>query len=1096
MIQLNVRVPVLVEHRPEDGRPQFHLRPLFQLFPSASHARYSEALNHLKRSIYTEFKNFRLQTSNKEELLWLAYSPELTFEQMHFSFRLGNITVDHPFMVVHFKQGGLPVWMLPTLNNLMISPTPGESLDQRLEQAIKSFLTEMAEEEGPEFDLSFLTAQKRDSIVHIELALEIQFEKLELKNEDDWFSFFSLFDQQDFDGLTELNKVGQNLNHLFPDELMRAHYREDVADRLARLLFTPPAIPLALVGPVGVGRHTLIHEALFRYLKKERLYEAPRQLWQVDTARIMSGMSYVGLWEKRLESILSYLVQEEVEDSEKDVEGESPAIPSTSNTPHVLLIDKPITLLRLGRSASSNLAMSEVFKPYLESRKLPLVLIAEPEEWSLMQQQNRAFCDLFQTIQLSPPDLYTAGLVLLEKRKQLEVLHGVKFSIAALSQLWMIYRNYMKHQALPGGITRPLEQLAVKYRNYRVDADEVRNAFQLASGLRALFFDTSISFEQNEAEQYLERQLVGQPEAILALTEVIHLFKARLQNPERPISSLLFIGPTGVGKTQAAKVLCRYLTGSEDQLLRFDMNEFVDPYAMDRLVGSPTQPEGQLTSKVRHHDFGVILLDEIEKAHPSIHDLLLQILDDGRLTDNQGRTVDFNNMIIIMTSNVGAEKVGSNLQMDTNGQSDAAVYNQALRHQFRPEFLNRIDKTVVFNALQPEHMLGIARLQINDLLKRDGFIRRTTLLNISEEVLQWIAHRGYDPKMGGRALRRQIEKDITQLSADQLLKIQSNAPIILNIRKQGDRLDPQIYILEFVEQTQTDLLKDYLSYEVTGGQFYSHLLNRTIALSQKLGTLVQDNPSEFTPEQKDWRYYDITTRVQDAIDHLKTMVIAHNDQHYRSPSSAPLRLKSCGLFTRKDALKGGLNRQEIMAKLFQESALKEISDQFQYSASPISRMETEMSNHHIDNLLLEQMVNGFLEDQYDYLRFDIQSLITGLGGPETAYLLDQYEMVLKNLDLPYLRPEGESFIRAEGFQLYELFKGENGIHLFYVAHQNPLPVRVQISRDQEAAADSYKVIRIYDSRRTLTDLRTAYTSDFHASVQEFKLFLLGGGIYS
>ena len=234
-------------------------------------------------------------------------------------------------------------------------------------------------------------------------------------------------------------------------------------------------------------------------------------------------------------------------------------------------------------------------------------------------------------------------------------------------------------------------------------------------------------------------------------------------------------------------------------MMRFDMNEYIDGGAVHRLIGDEHNPEGHLTGKVRYQPYGIVLFDEIEKAHPRVHDLLLQVLDDGRLTDSLGKTVDFTGTIIIMTSNVGARAASAQVGFDTGQRDDSSVYRKAVENRFRPEFINRIDRIVIFESLQLEHILSIARLQIKELLKRDGFVRRTTILNISSDALEWVARRGYDEKMGGRALKRQIEKDLTTLSAEQLITTHTDNPIIFDILFEDQKLVPKITPLAFCD---------------------------------------------------------------------------------------------------------------------------------------------------------------------------------------------------------------------------------------------------------------------------------------------------------
>ncbi|MEO0341530.1 MAG: AAA family ATPase, partial [Bacteroidota bacterium] len=526
-------------------------------------------------------------------------------------------------------------------------------------------------------------------------------------------------------------------NEFYPAQLNRAFFRDKIVDKLYKALYLSQNTPIAIVGKEGVGRHTIVHESVFRYLEKNS--QTDQQLisvWHLDPTRVIAGMSIVGHWQQRFEAIIKYLKE---------------PFPN-KDLSHKALIDNPIALLRIGKSAQNDMTLSDVLKPYLEKRELQVIIIATPEEWTVFQEQDRSFSNLFQVIRLAEPDDETAIQMVLEQRKILEKEHDVRISISAINQLLYLQRKYFKSKVLPGSVIRLLQQLAVKYKEDVVEADQVRSSFQAISGLQERIFDTAYTYEPGEIRQELARELIGQPHAVEVLADVVHLFKSKLNNKNKPIGSLLFIGPTGVGKTQAAKVLARYLLGSDDYLMRFDMNEYIDSSAPQRLIGDYYNPEGQLTGKVRYKPFGIVLFDEMEKAHPLVLDLLLQVLDDGRLTDSLGRMVDFTNTIIIMTSNLGADKVDRAIGIGQDQSNIDHIYRRVVENTFRPEFVNRIDKMVVFQSLGPEHIRGIAQLQVNDLLSRDGFVRRTTILNISNAAMSWVAQRGFDKKMGGRAI--------------------------------------------------------------------------------------------------------------------------------------------------------------------------------------------------------------------------------------------------------------------------------------------------------------------------------------------------------
>ena len=752
-----------------------------------------------------------------------------------------------------------------------------------------------------------------------------------------------------------------------------------------------------------------------------------------------------------------------------------------------MLVDNPISLLRIGKSAQNEMTLSDVLKPYLEKRALQVILICTPEEWTVFQEQDRSFSGLFQVLRLQEPDEETALHMILEERKYLEREHEVSFNISAIQQLLFLHRNYFRNKALPGSIAKLLQQLAIKYKGAGVQAEHVRQTFQTISGLQERIFDNAYTYEVGEIRQELSRFLIGQDEAVKILSDVVHLFKSKLNNKSKPISSLLFIGPTGVGKTQAAKILAKYLLGSEDHLLRFDMNEYIDSSAPQRLIGDYYNPEGQLTGKVRYQPFAVVLFDEIEKAHPLVKDLLLQLLDDGRMTDSMGRTVDFTNTIIILTSNLGAEDVGRMISIQKNDHTEDLVYRRAIERHFRPEFVNRIDKMVIFKKLDLSNILGIARLQINDLLNRDGFVRRTTIVNISNHALEWVAKRGYDEKMGGRALRRQIEKDLTSLSAKQLLKIDSPNPILMDINLQDGHLHPSIKPLEFVA-TQSEALFPELEQIKKGGAFYRWLLFNIEAL------LTQFDQVEAASNQKeDWIYYQFKTKLDLVKEQIKTIMIAYEDPNYLVPVNS-LRVKQCvaGGLGKRENMRRASGKVYIQDRLFQEAALHEINDVYRYATPEFDNKYSEFVGHYIDVSLLKLYALKAQTKQKEVVHIKVRSLINNQGKKEAAYLIENYSGLFQHLDLPFHVDRVQQLITVEGYNIQSLFAGEQGLHLFYLAQRNPLPICVDFVVDKKEIPSQFQVVRIYDNHKTLTDLRTGYTNDFNIAPEELKLLLYGG----
>ena len=1078
--------PVLVQHIKLNDKPHFRLRPLFVPYPQVTHQRYQSAISQLKKEVQHSFKYFKLDRQLAPQLQWFMLRPEITPERMSLQFKLGKHLIDGPFSVFRFSLQGLNVSFLPDIDNTLLIEQ-GDSAAERREQiskAVRAYLRQERDDMEDEFDPTHYYARPKDFLTDITVKIRIKHRenKFEAEKEDNLFAH--LFMPQEFDGAHEIQRVAYDLTEKYPAELNRAYFREEAVEQLRQLIFSGVNTPLAIVGKEGVGRHTLLHEMAYRYVEERTAAErAYGSMWLLDPTRVIAGMSIVGMWQKRFEAIIRYLL--------KPV--------GKKDTAHILIVDNPIALLRIGTSASNRLTLSDVLKPYLEQRRLQLILIANPQEWSVFQEKDRSLAELFQVHRVNEPAIQQATHMILEQRKHLEDRHQVTISISAIQQLLDIQRNYLSRQALPGAITQYLEQLAVKYREGQIDAYQVRNDFQASSGLQAHIFDNSYTFQTEEVRREIRAYLIGQDAAVEALAQVVHLYKAKLNNPERPVSSLLFIGPTGVGKTQAAKVLSDYLLGGEKHLLRFDMNEYVDPGAAQRLIGDYYNPDGQLTGKVRYQPFSIILFDEIEKAHPSIRDLLLQVLDDGRLTDSMGRTVDFTNSIIIMTSNLGAEAIGRDLQLGKTDASEADIYEREMKKYFRPEFINRIDKTVVFRKLGRRDIQGIARLQIRALLKRDGFIRRTTILNIQQEALQWVADRGYDARMGGRALKRQIEQDLTYLSAQQLLHFQHEGPIILNISLRNDQLEPDIHPLEFA-QPQPVVFMERIPDDQQGGPFYRKLGRIIDQLREDISDYEAGLPDDFG---KDWRYYQFKTQLDVIKQDISTIRIAYSDRYYREALGTPLRLKQTAVSPWREDEKSSSDIGGIKAKLFQEAALKELSDAYRFAPNEFDNLRSEFIDKYLNVALIRLFGDAFLEDRYEICTLHIQSLIADQGQAEIEYLRKLYRALFEHLDLSWQDDNDSGRLTVEGYGISDLMQAEAGIHLFYVAHRNPLPIRVQLRTQQlpeqgmpsgknHTPEHTYTVVRIYDGNKSMTDLRSRFTNAVNMTPQEFKLLVYAG----
>ena len=567
-----------------------------------------------------------------------------------------------------------------------------------------------------------------------------------------------------------------------------------------------------LIGEPGVGK-TAVVEGLAQKIQAGDVPETlkGKQVYSLDLGSMVAGSRYRGDFEERLKKVLKEIK------TRGDI---------------VLFIDEIHTIVGAG-SADGALGASDMLKPMLARGELQTIGATTTDEYRKYIEKDAALERRFQPIQVSEPTIAETIEILKGLRERYENHHHVTITDAALQTAAELSARYIQDRNLPDKaidlideagarlrikrLTAPpeLKELdakiarisadkdkAIKDQDFEkaaelrdsqekleqerkqkeqawregesdvkmvVDEDVIAQVISQSTGIPVFKLTQAESKKLLGMESELHRRIIGQDEAVSALSRSIRRTRVGLKDPKRPSGSFIFAGPTGVGKTELAKALAEFLFDDEDALIRVDMSEFSEKYAASRLFGAPPgyvgyEEGGELTEKVRRKPFSVVLFDEIEKAHPDIFNTLLQVLDDGHLTDGQGRKVDFKNTILIMTSNLGSQFL---VQPDLDEDAKRKAVMDAVHMQFKPEFVNRLDELVVFHPLTREELGGIVDIQVAQVAAR--LTERRITLDVTDSAREWLANTGYDPAYGARPLRRLVQSEVGDQLARMLL---------------------------------------------------------------------------------------------------------------------------------------------------------------------------------------------------------------------------------------------------------------------------------------------------------------------------------------
>ncbi len=524
-----------------------------------------------------------------------------------------------------------------------------------------------------------------------------------------------------------------------------------------------------LVGDSGVGKSAILREAAKKAFKISRGQEGPTLLfWKTSPHRIMAGARYLGDWQKNCEDMIE-------------------AVRSSGG---YLWFTDFVELVRTGGEGAED-SIAAFLTPSLRDGSVRIVGEATSRQLEAIRVLLPGFVELFQLVNVPEMEKPAVQRVLQHFQSYTSRNMNIAYTQEALELSYRLLSRFERRESFPGKAMKFLGQsLNRAYLNLTetINNSDILNLFIENTGLPELFLRDDLLLDEAEMRSFFASQIIGQENALEALYRVVKVFKAGLNDPNKPIATLLFAGPTGVGKTACVKTLADYFFGkgqASNPLIRIDMSEFQHPMQLERLVGSGRGEPGKLIQQVRDKPFSVVLLDEIEKAHSSVFDILLAVLDEGILYDAFGRRTDFCNTIIIMTSNLG---VGSTQSLGF-AQSNETNFTSSVRSFFRPEFFNRIDAVVTFSHLTPENIQEITQKELSEIAQREGLRKRNLTLETTDTLVAHLADIGYDKDYGARPLQRVVERVVVAALARYLSEHPSTRDQTLRLDWRNEKVE-------------------------------------------------------------------------------------------------------------------------------------------------------------------------------------------------------------------------------------------------------------------------------------------------------------------
>ncbi|WP_372364530.1 AAA family ATPase [Candidatus Uabimicrobium sp. HlEnr_7] len=584
--------------------------------------------------------------------------------------------------------------------------------------------------------------------IELEFARKKRFQNVKYLIETQWYNDIELKKCQvdvGFYTLFELENIQlRKKKRILPEVASEMFFGSQICfgrlqewEMLKRALLGRYKRSILIVGSGGSGKTALVEELA----RQKHLFGIKNTIWETNAAHMIQKLTNENGWQENLHVICCELRDQQ----------------------DLLFVHNLSELFEVGQYVGNSISMGEYLKEYLQRREIQIIAECSEEELASIEMRVPGYSSLFTVIELSSLTEKELKEVIIAKVLSLAGRRRIHIAEEAIDEVIRLQKRYTPYSGFPGKPIRFLESvmLSVTEKDAQISREQILDAFYEETGMPAFLIDAQKPLPLEKMRAFFYKNIYGQSTAINTVIDLLSMVKTSLTRGNKPIASLLFIGPTGVGKTEMTKVLAEFVFSNRNRISRFDMSEFSDTYSVMRLTGEFSSQEGLLTSVVRKNPFSVILFDELEKAHYSFYDLLLQILGEGRLTDSKGNVADFCSTIIIMTSNIGAKSYGKGLAGFHEDLSSSVQQHfiSEVQKYFRPELFNRIDQVVAFSSLDEDIMSLIIDREIQKFTQRQGIKHRKLELDITQKAKDLLCKHGYNPRYGARQLQRTLRKD-------------------------------------------------------------------------------------------------------------------------------------------------------------------------------------------------------------------------------------------------------------------------------------------------------------------------------------------------